>query len=134
MILIPERSTLYILKEGNTSVEDIEVKFQSDKTYTEKQISFNGKDFVKFIQKMKIPEEYHRVNNLHIKFKAKDMGRPVNFVSQRMPLVSYTMMGERVEDLYPIAIKKVLEQNEALAERIITLEKKVLDLEEFGEL
>lgn len=131
MILIPDSNTLHVIKEGNVSVENVQLRVTTNFTDIKSiEVSFNDDKYFKYTPGMKIPKEYHTVPTIHMKLKMK-IGSTIRvFNAQQMPLVVYTMIGERVEDLYPVAIQNVLDREQDIINRIARLE----ELAEYGNL
>ena len=134
MILIPDRNTLAVIKEGNFSIEDIRLRVMTDNDYTDYEISFDGGKFHPFRKGMRIPEQYYSLRFIQFRLRCKSNGQKLQFTSERMPLKVYTMLGDKVEDLYPIAIQKVLDMEQGIKEKIEKLDKRLRELEELGEI
>lgn len=134
MILIPDKNVLLVLKEGNIPVEDIRLRIMTDKDYRGYEISFKDR-WYSFRKGLKIPETYHGERFLQLKLRCVDRnGNKLEFVSERMPLIVYTMIGDRIEDLYPVAIQKVMDMEESIMKKILNLEEELKELKSLGEL
>lgn len=135
MILIPDKSVLLVLKEGNIPIEDIRLRIMTNEDYTHYEVSFDGESFLLFRKGMKIPQQYHSKRFLQFKLRCRNKANEVlEFVAERMPLQVYTFVGERVEDLYPVAIQKVLDLQETINKKINSLQAEIDELKSLGEL
>ena len=134
MILIPDKNVLFVMKEGNLSIEDIRLRIMTNKDYTHYEISFDGKNFMPFRKNMKIPSKYYNLKQMQITLRCKEKGKQLAFLSEKLPVKVFTMLGDMIEDLYPVAIQRVLNMEQSILEKIIVLENKLKELEELGEL
>ncbi len=130
MILIPDTNTLHVMKEGNVSVENIKLRVMSNMIITKPKISFDGNKYYKFVAGMKIPVKYHNVTMLHMIFKCEIAGAVKIYQAEQLPLIVYTFVGERVEDVYPVAIQSVIDKENNILNRLAILEQ----LAEYGNL
>ena len=79
---------------------------------------------------MKVPVKYHNVTMLHMKFKCIIAGAVKVYQAQQLPLCVYTFIGERVEDVYPVAVQSIIDKENNILTRLAKLEQ----LAEYGNL
>lgn len=126
MLLIPHKSGyLQFIKEGDFPIELIQLKVLEEEANL--RISFNGGKFVPFNQGMKIPTKLLDAN--HINIRLKTMSKV--YVSDHIPTVVYTLLGDRVDEVYPHAIAHILNDSIILRAEMKALEDKVQEYEEF---
>jgi len=126
MILIRhETGFLQFVKEGDFDISEVNLKVADP--VEDMKISFNGGTYLFFEEGMNIPSSVLKATHLNIRLR---LGEKV-YTSDHIPAVKYTILGERVEELYPHSIAHILKEVYELRSEMQALEKTVQDYEEF---
>lgn len=81
--------------------------------------SINGREYKKLQGKLVVPKEDVKKSSLHLKFKAtKPQKSTLFFESDKMPLTHAIILGGKLEDRYPIALKNVLKEMKKLKKEL----------------
>ena len=136
MYLIPNKNSLEVIKEDNVDIKDVKLKlYHTLKNIDEFMISFDGKNYMKFNQEMRIPEKYHSSSTVQFHIKAIAVnGTKTLYHSDSIPVTILKMVGVRIEDMYPNAIRQTLARIDILNEKLEKIEERVKDLELQGEI
>jgi len=87
--------------------------------------SVNGKGFKKIGKRIVIPKEDTKKTVLDLKFRAKKGNEIKYFQSDAIPLTHAVILGHKLEDRYPIALKQVIKEMKELK---IEMKSRMLDL------
>ena len=86
--------------------------------------SINGKSFKKYEGIVKVPKEELKTS-LNLKFRAQKGKEIKYFESDEIPLTHAIILGRKLEDMYPMALKQVIKEMKELK---IEMKSLMLDL------
>ena len=87
--------------------------------------SINGRAFKESQGNFKIPKEDLKKTSLNIRARAQKGDEILYFESDTMPLTHAVILGDKLEDRYPIALKQVIKEMKELK---IEMKSRMLDL------
>ena len=87
--------------------------------------SINGGEYKNLKGKLSVPKADVKKTSLHLKFKAQKDDEVLYFESDTIPLTHAVILGGKLEDKYPKALKQVIKEMEELK---IELKSRMLDL------
>ena len=87
--------------------------------------SINGREYKDLKGKLSVPKADVKKTSLHLKFKAQKDDEVLYFESDTIPLTHAVILGGKLEDRYPKALKQVIKEMEELK---IELKSRMLDL------
>jgi len=87
--------------------------------------SINGREYKDLKGKLSVPKADVKKTSLHLKFKAQKDDEVLYFESDTIPLTHAVILGGKLEDKYPKALKQVIKEMEELK---IELKSRMLDL------
>ena len=87
--------------------------------------SINGKSFRKVDKSLVIPKEDLKKTVLDLRFRAQKGNEIKYFQSDALPLTHAVILGNKLEDRYPIALKQVIKEMKELK---IEMKSRMLDL------
>ena len=87
--------------------------------------SINGREYKDLKGKLSVPKTDVKKTSLHLKFKAQKDDEVLYFESDTIPLTHAVILGGKLEDRYPKALKQVIKEMEELK---IELKSRMLDL------
>jgi hypothetical protein len=118
MILVPRKTFLDVIQPERTELTALQLSldltfFQEE--YDKIMVSFNGNDYVPFVEGMKIPDKYHELSlfSLRLRFVQRS-GAFTECSAEPQVVTRYIGLGENY--VYPKVIQSLLE-------RVSTLEK-----------
>jgi hypothetical protein len=87
--------------------------------------SINGRDYKALKGNLIVPKEDVKKTSLHLKFKAQKDDEILYFESDKIPLTHAVILGGKLEDRYPEALKYLLKEIKEIKE-FVGLTKKEL--------
>ena len=126
MILVMyETGFLQLVKEGDYDISEIKLKVIDPDQ--EIKISFNGDKYLFFKQDMNIPTKFLKANYINIRLRTKNK----TYTSDHIPAIKYTLLGEKVDEIYPHSIAHILNDNIKLRSEMNELRSRVEEYEDF---